>query len=96
MPAWSDHTGARSAVLGSRWSAKAAALRAIQGLPLSLGDCRSGAGAVLRHFRHYVLDRNIFRVFIVALGEEPRPTAGDFDNAGWFTRDEGASLGLMH
>jgi mutator protein MutT len=49
----------------------------------------------VRHFRDYVLGGNIFRVFIVALEDEPRPTAADFDNAGWFTRDEAATLGPM-
>jgi hypothetical protein len=36
------------------------------------------------HFRDYVLRGNIFRVSIVALDDEPRPTATDFDNAGRF------------
>lgn len=49
----------------------------------------------VRHFRDYVLGGNVCRVFIVALGDEARPTAADFDDAGWFTRDEVARLSPM-
>ena len=50
----------------------------------------------VRQFGDYVLDGNVCRVFIVALEKnEPRPTAADFDDAGWFTRDEVASLAPM-
>ena len=46
----------------------------------------------VRQFRDYVLGGNVCRVFIVALEDEPRPTPSDFADAGWFTRDEVASL----
>jgi 8-oxo-dGTP diphosphatase len=49
----------------------------------------------VRHFTDYVVDGNGCRVFIVALEGEPRPTAADFDDAGWFTPDEVASLRPM-
>ena len=49
----------------------------------------------VRHFRDYVLGENVCRVFIVVLEDEPRPRAADFDDAGWFTRDEAANLGPM-
>lgn len=39
-------------------------------------------------FRDYYFDNRVFKTFIVKLKEEPNPNKEDFDDFGWFSRDE--------
>lgn len=42
----------------------------------------------IKFFKDYYFDNRVFKTFIVKLSEEPQPNMDDFDDFGWFSRDE--------